>query len=125
MKKIDVYEAWDGKLFRDYTECLNYEYERYDFKHLEEIEFFGQFYFEYRKFHADKFDLQTTNNFIYESVDKIIIHNEAEAAALITLAHDRNWWDIFTYITGPGVWIRKDNKEPDKNSDGHYWEREN
>jgi hypothetical protein len=122
MKDIVVYEAWDGKIFRDYKECLNYECERYDFKNLKEIEFFTS---EREKFHIDKFDLETTNDFIYKCATKIIIHNEAEEAALITLAHDRHWWDIFAYIIDPGVWIRKDYEEPDEVGNDHYWEKEN
>lgn len=109
-----LYEAKDGKIFRDENECYNYEY-LLDYSEMFNIVFYDKMGSIY---HINKENIFDDN--IYHRSEKVRIHDEVELNCLRKLTKECGWCE-FEQITAPGIWVRRE--IDDRGYDIGIWEK--
>lgn len=112
MRKITVYETFDGAIYRNKEDALRHES---TFKHttLYSINFYDK---DDNLFHAIPDD-ENFNERVHEFAEKIHIHNTLELADFMRWIHMGGFCE-FSNINSPGFWVRK------VRSFGYvYWEK--
>lgn len=112
MKKITVYETFDGAIYRNEEDALRHEAV---FKNtsLYSIDFYDK---DGNLYHAIPDD-ENLNERVYELAEKVHIHNTLELADFMLWIKMGGFYE-FSYINSPGFWVRKIRGFGDA-----YWEK--
>lgn len=99
---IILYKAFDGKIFENEYDCLNYENKQFH-PYLKNIECYT--------INNVKYSIDNINDDdVYFKAEKVIIHNDNEFNDFIWLAKYNGWCEFYELITKPGIWTRHEDK---------------
>ena len=99
MKTISMYEAFDGKIFKEEEECFNYECEKLHSK-LFNITFWDE---NNNVYFINKDDV--CNDSTYDKCEKLSIPIDS-FEDFVWLTEECGWYE-FTQISQPGIWKRE------------------